>query len=201
MVRATIHFSWAICMRQDVALPACLFFLSALWGEWQGRREGWSVCFYRCKWGTYSYWLNNVSKDSNFYQRIVTCSSFKSMYWGPWYGRWKNHVPTKRLIGWRIKRTKMWRRVLCLEFDLSIKIYYLKRFFPECHISLCSGPGESSWKVSCSFCLIINTYVKELEFPFLRVILKYKKNWMTWDINRLISENQSIRYKPFNFLL
>ena len=26
MVRASIHFSWAICMRQDVALIACLLF-------------------------------------------------------------------------------------------------------------------------------------------------------------------------------
>ena len=40
--------------------------------------------------GTYSYYLKNVSKDSIFYKRIVTCSSFKSMYGGPWYGRWKN---------------------------------------------------------------------------------------------------------------
>ena len=58
---------------------------------------------------------------------------------------------------------------------MAIEIYYLKRYFPECHISPCSGPGESSWKVSCSFCLIISTYVKELEFPFLCVIFKYKK--------------------------
>ena len=33
----TIHFSWAICMRQDVALPACLFF--SFCGE-SGREGG-----------------------------------------------------------------------------------------------------------------------------------------------------------------
>ena len=35
----TIHFFWAICMRQDVALPACFFFFFLHCGE-SGREGG-----------------------------------------------------------------------------------------------------------------------------------------------------------------
>ena len=76
-------------MRQDVALIACLFF-SFWWVERQGREKNEVFTFTDGNETDINETLNNVSENNNFYQRPVVCSSFKSMYGGPWYGRWKN---------------------------------------------------------------------------------------------------------------